>query len=123
MPVEPTGITTLATASKNEGVIDYYGKWRYGTTIISEVIYWDRPQGGHVFYVGTIGDYNVTYGAFAALIILLLWTWIAGLAFLFGAELDAELGARGPVRAGAAAGGSVLARWARRRRHPPPPRP
>lgn len=78
---------------------------------------------GYGIYVGTIGDYNVTYGAFAALIILLLWTWIAGLAFLFGAELDAELGARGPVRAGAAAGDSVLARWARRRRRPPPPRP
>ncbi|MBJ6764987.1 hypothetical protein JGU66_29840 [Myxococcaceae bacterium JPH2] len=56
VPVEPSGITTLATASKSEGVLDYYGTWHSGTsTIVSEVIQWDRPQGGHVFYVGTIG--------------------------------------------------------------------
>lgn len=37
-------------------MLDYYGQWRNGTpTIISEIIHWDRPRGGHVFYVGTIG--------------------------------------------------------------------
>jgi membrane protein len=69
---------------------------------------------GYGVYVGSIGNLNVTYGAFAALVMLLFWTWIAGLAFLFGAELDAEIGARGPVSGGAAAAGSGPARSARR---------
>jgi N,N-dimethylformamidase len=55
VPVEPAGITTLATAQKSVGVLDYYGRWRGTSTIVSEIIHWDRPQGGHVFYVGTIG--------------------------------------------------------------------
>lgn len=46
-----------------------------------------------VAYVGfTQGaNYQKTYGAFAAAIILLLWLWITNIAMLFGAELDAEL--------------------------------
>lgn len=44
-------------------------------------------------YVGfTKGaSYQKTYGAFAAVIIFLLWLWITNIALLFGAELDAEL--------------------------------
>jgi membrane protein len=49
----------------------------------------------HAAYIANIGDHNATYGAFAALVILMLWAWMASLAFLFGAELDAELDARG----------------------------
>jgi membrane protein len=40
-------------------------------------------------YVTSIASYNKTYGTFAAGIILLLWIWLASIAFLFGAELDA----------------------------------
>jgi N,N-dimethylformamidase len=55
-PTEPTGITTLATARKTTGLIDYYGRRQSGPpTIISEIAYWERPQGGRVFYAGTIG--------------------------------------------------------------------
>lgn len=56
VPVEPPGITTLATASKTQGVLDYYGRWNNGpSSIIGEIIHWDRPQGGGVFYAGSIG--------------------------------------------------------------------
>jgi membrane protein len=51
-------------------------------------------SGGYGFYVGHITDYNATYGAFAAVVILMIWVWIGSTAFLFGAELDAELDAR-----------------------------
>jgi membrane protein len=71
---------------------------------------------GYGVYVSSIGRYNVTYGAFAALVILLLWTWIAGLAFLFGATLDAELDTR------AASGDAAAARWAPARSAPRPRR-
>ena len=45
-------------------------------------------------YLANLSRYNATYGAFAALVILMLWVWGGSLAFLFGAELDAELRAR-----------------------------
>lgn len=42
-------------------------------------------------YVGNFSNYDRTYGSLAGVIIFLLWLWIANLALLFGAELDAEL--------------------------------
>ena len=44
---------------------------------------------GFDVYVSTFASYNTTYGTFAAGVILLLWIWLAAIAFLFGAELDA----------------------------------
>ncbi len=44
------------------------------------------------YFVLTSGaSYQKTYGAFAGIIMFLLWLWITNLALLFGAELDAEL--------------------------------
>ena len=42
-------------------------------------------------YVRNLSSYGAVYGAFAAAIILLLWLYLSANAFLFGAELDAEL--------------------------------
>ncbi|MHB1570648.1 MAG: YhjD/YihY/BrkB family envelope integrity protein [Solirubrobacteraceae bacterium] len=36
-------------------------------------------------------SFNVTYGAFAAAIILLVWLWLTNVALLFGAEVNAEI--------------------------------
>jgi membrane protein len=73
---------------------------------------WLLASAGYGFYVGELATYNATYGAFAALVILLLWIWLTSMAFLFGCELDAVLverrelsaadpGARSPRPAGA----------------------
>ncbi|MEO6882182.1 MAG: YihY/virulence factor BrkB family protein [Mycobacteriaceae bacterium] len=43
------------------------------------------------FYVANFSSYNKTYGAFAGVVVFLLWLWITNVALLFGAELDAEL--------------------------------
>ena len=50
----------------------------------------------YALYLSNIANHNATYGAFAAVVILMLWAWMASLAFLFGAELDAELDAGRP---------------------------
>ncbi|WP_131118668.1 YihY/virulence factor BrkB family protein [Lichenihabitans psoromatis] len=46
------------------------------------------------FYVGHFGSYDATYGSLGAVVVLLLWFWVAALVFLLGAEVDAELHAR-----------------------------
>ena len=64
---------------------------------------WLAASGGYGFYVGELSTYNATYGAFAALVILLLWIWLTSMAFLFGCELDAVLVERREARESAAA--------------------
>lgn len=42
-------------------------------------------------YVSNFSSYNKTYGTLAFVPLFLTWLWIANLALLFGAEVDAEL--------------------------------
>jgi membrane protein len=51
-------------------------------------------------YIRHFSTYGAAYGAAGAVIVLLLWLWLSSCAFLFGAELNAEL-----ERADAAGGG------------------
>ena len=46
---------------------------------------------GFTFYVRNFAHYGAVYGAFGTAIVLLLWLYLSANAFLFGAELNAEL--------------------------------
>jgi membrane protein len=46
---------------------------------------------GFSVYVDLLGNYNKTYGALGAIIIMLLWLYLMAFATLFGAALNAEL--------------------------------
>ncbi|HEU4942953.1 MAG TPA: YihY/virulence factor BrkB family protein [Gaiellaceae bacterium] len=66
-------------------------RWRFlsfGTTIA--LVVWLVASGLFAVYVGQFGSYNKAWGSLAAVIIMLTWLWISGLALLFGAEVNAE---------------------------------
>jgi membrane protein len=46
---------------------------------------------GFKYYVANWGEYTATYGLIGAVMILLLWFYMSGLAILLGAELNAEI--------------------------------
>ena len=67
-------------------------RWRFLTfgTAISVVV-WLLASGGFALYVSQFSARSTrTWGSLAAVIIMLTWLWISGLALLFGAEVNAE---------------------------------
>ena len=55
---------------------------------------WLVASVGYSVYLSNFSRYNATYGAFAALIILMLWVWFTCIVFLYGAELDQVVDSR-----------------------------
>jgi membrane protein len=76
-------------------------RWQFltvGTTIA--VVIWLVASGLFAIYVGQFSSYNKAWGSLAAVIIMLTWLWISGLALLFGAEVNAETERSRELRAG-----------------------
>ncbi|MDQ3874482.1 MAG: YihY/virulence factor BrkB family protein, partial [Actinomycetota bacterium] len=66
-------------------------RWQFLTlgSLIAVVI-WLAASGLFAVYVSMFGSYNKTWGSLAAVIVMLTWLWLSGLALLFGAEVNAE---------------------------------
>ena len=64
------------------------------------LLVWAVATAGFVIYVTNFGSYNATYGSLAGVIVFLLWLWITNNAFLFGAEVDAEVERARELQAG-----------------------
>jgi membrane protein len=66
-------------------------RWRsltFGAVVA--VVVWLLASTAFAFYVSQFGSYNKTWGTLAAVVILLVWFWLSGVALLFGAEIDPE---------------------------------
>jgi membrane protein len=55
------------------------------------VAMWLAASAAFSGYLANFKSFNVTYGSFAAGIILLVWLWLTNVALLFGAEVNAEI--------------------------------
>jgi membrane protein len=80
------------------GVIMRYGpqrrrpRWRWITPgAIVALVVGLAASIGFSIYVSAMGNYNKTYGALGAIIVLLLWLYLMAYAVLFGAAMNAEL--------------------------------
>ena len=81
------------------------------------VLAWLLASLGFFFYVANFSSYQATYGAFAGMVILLVWIWVSNLVLLFGAELNAVIDLRrSPHLSGKALRRAAAARQAARRR-------
>jgi membrane protein len=66
-------------------------RWQFLTPgAVAAVVVWLLASGLFAVYVSLFGSYNKTWGTLAAVIIMLTWLWLSGLALLFGAEINAE---------------------------------
>jgi membrane protein len=55
------------------------------------VALWLTASAAFSEYLANFKSFNVTYGSFAAAIILLVWLWLTNLALLLGAEINAQI--------------------------------
>jgi len=58
------------------------------------VLTWILASALFFVYVSNFSSYSATYGAFAAIVILLVWLWLTNVVLLFGAELNAAIDVR-----------------------------
>ena len=66
-------------------------RWRFLSfgSVLALVI-WLVASSAFAFYVSKFGSYNKTWGSLAALVVILTWLWLGAVAFLLGAEINAE---------------------------------
>jgi membrane protein len=72
------------------GPAPHHARWHWVTPgNVTAVVLWLLASLGFSLYVSSFGSYNKTYGALAAVIVLLMWLYLSAIVILLGAEIDA----------------------------------
>jgi membrane protein len=70
-------------------------RWQYITPgAVFGVVAWILASAAFFVYVSRFATYSATYGAFATVVILLVWLYLTNVVLLFGAELNAVIDLR-----------------------------
>jgi len=66
-------------------------RWEFLTlgSVFAAVV-WLGASGLFAVYTASFASYNKTWGSLSAVIVMLTWLWLTGMALLFGAEINAE---------------------------------
>jgi membrane protein len=90
-PILLTGLLAAFATLLYLGPDVEHPRWRFITpgSILAALI-WLAASGAFAFYTSAFGSYNKTWGTLAGVIIMLTWLWLAAIALLLGAELNAE---------------------------------
>ena len=66
-------------------------RWRFlSLGAVVAVLIWLAASGLFALYTSKFGSYNKTWGTLSAVVVLLTWFWLSGVALLLGAEINAE---------------------------------
>ena len=66
-------------------------RWKFLTFgAVVSIVVWLAASGAFAFYVSKFGSYNKTWGTLSAVVVMLTWLWLSGVALLLGAEVNAE---------------------------------
>jgi membrane protein len=66
-------------------------KWQFVSFgAVFAVVVWLVASGAFAFYASRFGSYNKAWGSLSAVVVMLTWLWISGVALLLGAEINAE---------------------------------
>jgi len=66
-------------------------RWRFITPgALFAVVVWLVASGLFAVYTSMFDSYNKTWGSLAAVIVMLTWLWVTGIALLLGAEINSE---------------------------------
>ena len=66
-------------------------RWKFlSFGAVFAVVLWLLASGAFALYVSMFGSYNKAWGSLSAVVILMTWFWLSGVALLLGAEINAE---------------------------------
>src|SRR5206468_12446694 len=67
-------------------------RWRFLTPgSLVAIVVWLAASGLFAVYTAMFGSYNKTWGSLSAVIVMLTWLWLTGMALLLGAEINSEV--------------------------------
>jgi membrane protein len=90
-PVLLAGLLTVFATVLYLGPNVDHPRWRFiSLGSVFAVVVWLVASGLFAVYTSMFDSYNKTWGSLAAVIVMLTWLWVTGIALLLGAEINAE---------------------------------